>query len=88
VDYVFTLNQELLSNYGKIDILWYDGDWPLRNYDGWNTVEMNQRLWALQPDIIINNRSHLEEDYGTPEESVTSDGKRGREACMTFNGLS
>jgi alpha-L-fucosidase len=87
-DYIFALNRELLSNYGKIDILWYDGDWPLRSYDGWNTIEMNQRLRALQPDIIINNRSHLDEDYGTPEESITPDGKRDWEACMTFNGLS
>ncbi|MDR0908582.1 MAG: alpha-L-fucosidase [Spirochaetaceae bacterium] len=87
-DYILALNTELLSNYGKIDILWYDGDWPLRSFDGWNAVEMNQRLRALQPDIIINNRSHLEEDYGTPEESITPDGKRDWEACMTFNGIS
>ena len=42
---------------------------------------------ALQPDIIINNRSHLDEDFGTPEEHITAM-ERDWEACMTFNGIS
>jgi len=41
----------------------------------------------LQPDILINNRSLLPEDFGTPEEHVTAE-ERDWEACMTFNGLS
>ena len=32
---------------------------------------MNAMARELQPDIIINNRSQLDEDFGTPEEHVT-----------------
>ncbi|MDR1542618.1 MAG: alpha-L-fucosidase, partial [Clostridiales bacterium] len=88
-DYIYRLNQELLTNYGKIDILWYDVAMPMESAEGWNSLERNQRLRELQPDIIINNRSLLPEDFGTPEEHVTADGDgRDWEACMTFNNMS
>jgi alpha-L-fucosidase len=87
-DYIYALNEELLTQYGKIDILWYDVPEPMQNWEGWNTLEINQRLRAIQPDIIINNRSRLDEDFGTPEEHVTAAKDREWEACMTFNGLS
>jgi alpha-L-fucosidase len=86
-DYIYALNEELLTQYGKIDILWFDVARPMDHWEGWNSVEMNQRLRAIQPDIIINNRSRLDEDFGTPEEHVTAEA-RDWEACMTFNGLS
>ena len=78
---------ELCSNYGKIDILWYDVAWPLRTPALWESARMNAMVRALQPDIIINNRAQLDEDFGTPEEQVTAAGVgRAWEACMTFNG--
>ncbi len=79
--------RELCTNYGKLDILWYDVAWPLRSPELWESVKMNAMVRELQPDIIINNRSQLDEDFGTPEEHVTAE-KAGRnwEACMTFNG--
>lgn len=86
-DYIEALNTELLTQYGKIDILWYDVPAPMEHYEGWNSLEMNQRLRALQPHIIINDRSRLSEDFGTPEEHVTAS-DRDWEACMTFNGIS
>jgi alpha-L-fucosidase len=87
-DYIYGLNEELLSNYGKIDILWFDVARPMEGAEGWNSLEMNQRLRAIQPDIIINNRTYLPEDFGTPEEHITAEKDRDWEACMTFNGLS
>lgn len=87
LDYIEALNTELLTNYGKIDILWYDVPLPMESWEGWDSLERNQRLRALQPDIIINDRSHLPEDFGTPEETVRSS-DRDWEACMTFNGIS
>ena len=59
--------RELCSNYGKIDILWYDVPWPL-DADGWESRKMNRMVRKLQPDILINNRSGLPEDFGTPEQ--------------------
>ncbi len=85
--YIEALNTELLTNYGKIDILWYDVARPMESWEGWNSVEMNQRLRALQPDILINDRSWIPEDFSTPEEHLTA-AVNDWEACMTFNGIS
>ena len=87
LDYIEALNVELLTNYGKIDVLWYDVAQPLQSWDSWESHIRNQRLREIQPDIIINNRSQLPEDFDTPEEHVDSS-DRDWEACMTFNGIS
>lgn len=85
--YIEDLNTELLTQYGKIDILWYDVPRPMQSWEGWDSLERNQRLRAIQPHIIINDRSLLPEDFGTPEEEIKAEG-RDWEACMTFNGIS
>jgi alpha-L-fucosidase len=79
--------RELCTNYGKIDIMWYDVSWPLESPERWESVKMSAMVRRLQPHIIINNRAQLDEDFGTPEEHVTA-AEEGRawEACMTFNG--
>ena len=87
LDYIEALNTELLTQYGHIDILWYDVPQPMENWEGWDSLARNQRLRALQPHIIINDRSRLAEDFGTPEEHLTAS-DRDWEACMTFNGIS
>lgn len=86
-EYIMELNRELMTNYGKIDILWYDVARPMCSHEGWNSLELNQMVRSLQPDIIINNRSLLDEDFGTPEEHIKAS-DRDWEACMTFNGIS
>jgi alpha-L-fucosidase len=79
--------RELLSNYGKIDLLWYDIPVPLTTPQAWDSFHMNAMARALQPHILINNRSRLPEDFGTPEEHiVAAESDRAWEACMTFNG--
>lgn len=87
LQYIRDLNTELLTNYGKIDILWYDVPQPMEHWEGWGSLERNQHLRSLQPDILINDRSLLDEDFGTPEEHIKAT-DRDWEACMTFNGLS
>jgi len=84
VDYIHTHVRELMSNYGKIDILWYDVAWPL-TAEGWESVKMNQMVRRLQPDIIINNRSRVPEDFDTPEQHIQASQGRNWEACMTMN---
>lgn len=86
-DYIKALNRELMTNYGRIDILWYDVSCPMESHEGWNALELNQMVRDLQPHIIINDRSKLLEDFGTPEEHITPS-DRDWEACMTFNGIS
>ena len=46
---------------------------------------MNQMVYRLQPDIIVNNRNKLDGDFGTPEQGIEAE-KRAWESCMTMNG--
>jgi alpha-L-fucosidase len=80
-------NRELMTQYGKIDILWYDVARPMESWEGWDSLELNQMVREIQPDILINNRSRLDEDFGTPEGRVAAM-DRDWEACMTFNDIS
>jgi alpha-L-fucosidase len=83
VAYIHGQIRELLTNYGKIDVLWYDVSWPLKAA-GWESEKMNQMVFELQPEIIVNNRNDLPGDFATPEQRITAD-KRAWESCMTMN---
>ena len=83
VDRVHAELRQLMTNYGKIDELWYDGAFPL-DADGWRSREMNKMVFELQPDIVINNRSWMVGDFSTPEQSIEA-AKRDWESCMTLN---
>ena len=79
--------RELMSNYGKIDILWYDVSWPLTSPQAWESHRLNAMARELQPHLLINDRAQIPEDFGTPEEHIKpAAGDRSWEACMTFNG--
>ena len=85
VDYTHGLIRELLSNYGKIDVLWYDVAWPL-DAAGWESEKMNKMVFDLQPDIVVNNRNKLQGDFSTPEQKIVAEsGGRAWESCMTLN---
>src|ERR1043165_7043485 len=47
VDYIHTHLRELLTNYGKVDILWYDVSWPL-DAAGWGSGKMTRRVFVLR----------------------------------------
>jgi alpha-L-fucosidase len=83
VDYIHGQVRELCTNYGKLDVLWYDVNWPL-SPEGWESAKMNKMVRELQPDIIMNNRSGLPEDFATPEQRIQA-ADRPWEACMTMN---
>src|SRR5947208_10800338 len=85
VEYTHGLVRELMTNYGNIDVLWYDVDWPL-DAKGWESEKMNEMVFKLQPDIIVNNRNGLPGDFSTPEQEIRA-AKTGRawESCMTMN---
>lgn len=85
--------RELMTNYGKIDILWYDGLW-LNHEPGpekvwarfWKSKELNAMVMRLQPDILINNRAGIPADFSTPEGHVSAaPAGRAWEACMTMS---
>jgi alpha-L-fucosidase len=63
--YVHTQVRELLTQYGKIDELWFDGAWPHSALD-WKSFELVDMIRSLQPDILINNRLGLIPAEGDP----------------------
>jgi alpha-L-fucosidase len=85
VEYTHGLVRELMTNYGKVDVLWYDVDWPL-NAEQWESERMNKMVFELQPDIIVNNRNGIPGDFSTPEQEIRAEkGTRAWESCMTLN---
>jgi alpha-L-fucosidase len=85
VAYTHGLIRELMTNYGKIDVLWYDVDWPLTP-EQWESEQMNKMVFELQPEIIVNNRNGLQGDFSTPEQHIqAAEAGRSWETCMTLN---
>jgi len=85
VAYTHGLIRELMTNYGKIDVLWYDVSWPL-NREGWESDKMDAMVRQLQPDIIVNNRNQMPGDFSTPEQKIVAETNgRAWESCMTLN---
>lgn len=83
IDYVHGQIREIMSNYGKIDIMWYDGWWPFTG-DAWQGRKLTAMVRDLQPGIIVNNRTGYAGDYATPEGHLASS-TQPWEACMTLN---
>jgi alpha-L-fucosidase len=85
VEYTHGLIRELMTNYGKVDVLWYDVDWPL-TAEQWESERMNQMVFELQPEIVVNNRNGLDGDFSTPEQHIeAAQAGRAWETCMTLN---
>jgi alpha-L-fucosidase len=77
--------RELLTEYGRIDLLWFDGGWE-RPADWWHAEELEAMIRDLQPDILINDRLPGVGDFETPEQFVPPRPPAGRwETCLTMN---
>jgi len=87
IDYMKGQLRELLTNYGSIGVLWFDGGWE-HNAQELRSEEVVAMIRSLQPDIIINDRIQLPEDHSTPEQYIPARAlPQGRlwETCMTMN---
>jgi alpha-L-fucosidase len=58
---------ELLTHYGPVAIVWFDGLNDQRKYNGARVIEM---IRELQPDTLVNDRLGVEGDYETPEQFI------------------
>lgn len=75
--------RELCSNYGKLDILWFDGLGG--STEDWNSPPLFRMIRELQPHIIINDRAGLPADFSTPEQRVGQYNlDRPWESCITI----
>ncbi len=100
VAYMKSELKELLTNYGEIGVLWFDGEWE-ENWNPKRGKDLYDYVRKLQPNIIINNRvgagrsgmegmnieGEFAGDFGTPEQEIPSTGISGVdwETCMTMN---
>lgn len=74
---------ELLTNYGKVDMLFFDG--LFYGQKEYKTKELFKLIRTLQPDIVINERCGLPADYKCPEQVVGAfNNKDYWESCMTL----
>jgi alpha-L-fucosidase len=93
--------KELISTYGPLGILWFDGEWE-SCWTNERGVDLYNFVRDLQPTIIVNNRvgkaragmSGMDKgaervgDYGTPEQEIPATGFGPGvdwESCMTMN---
>ena len=85
VEVMFEQIRELLTNYGQIDIIWFDGSWE-RTPEQWRAKELAQTIRQLQPDILINDRLPGQGDFTTPEQFVPPQPPdEPWEVCLTMN---
>jgi alpha-L-fucosidase len=99
VTYLRNQVTELLTNYGDIGVMWFDGEWE----STWNNTygkPLYDLCRTLQPNVIVNNRVGVDRggmagdggpqqvgDFSTPEQYIPATGLPGVnwETCMTMN---
>ena len=77
--------RELLTNYGKISIVWFDFSFPGKfgkGRDDWDSAGLLKLARELQPHILVDNRLDLpgEGDFATPEQTSAADLKKKAKA--------
>jgi alpha-L-fucosidase len=97
-EYLEGQTRELLTQFGQVDILWYD--FSFAGEDGlqgkgaadWGSEDLLRLVRELQPRIIVNDRLEIDQDVKTPEQYQPREWLRvdGRpvvwEGCQTFSG--
>ena len=102
IKYLHDSVRQLLTEYGKIDIIWFDFSFPEPKYptgkgrNDWDSENLVKMIRELQPGIIINNRLDLPgmEDVLTPEQVMPEEKVTKHhgacadvwEGCHTFSG--
>jgi alpha-L-fucosidase len=100
MEYLHNQVRELLTNYGKVDLLWFDFSYPGENGKGrndWDSEKLIKMVRQLQPGILVNDRLDLKADestwdFTTPEQFKVAkwpevNGKQVPwETCQTFSG--
>lgn len=83
-DYIRNQVEELLTQYGKIDIIWFDFSYDKMRGEAWKSTELVKMVRRLQPEIIIDNRlggnikavepEIYAGDFASPEQIIPPEG--------------
>jgi alpha-L-fucosidase len=97
LDYMKLQLKELLTEYGDVAVMWFDGEWEHKDAGKLRETEIAKFINDLQPNTLINDRLWNRREgnpanYGTPEQFVPATGIRGKngeellwESCVTIN---
>ncbi len=99
IDYMNTQLTELLTNYGEIGGIWFDGMWDKKG-ENWQLDETYSLIHKLQPQALIGSNHHLMpipgEDFQMFEKDLPGQNTAGfnqtgigdlpLETCETMNG--
>lgn len=98
LNFMFAQTKELLTEYGQIDVMFFDFSipslegFPAKGKEAWQSEKFVRMIRELQPKIMLNDRLQVPADITTPEqyqprEWIRVNGKRVVwEACHTFSG--
>ncbi|HSW45413.1 MAG TPA: alpha-L-fucosidase [Phycisphaerae bacterium] len=94
IEYLHGQIRELLTGYGRIDGLWFDGlqprgedrhDEKYAGADLWDADNLFRMARTIQPHLLINNRCGLPADFDTPEQKIGRfQTDRLWESCITL----
>ncbi len=99
-EYLHEQARELLTQYGQVDVMFYDFSFPGEDGKGrndWQSEKLIKMTRELQPSILVNDRLDLNDvpggwDFKTPEQFMVREGLKvdGKpvpwETCQTFSG--
>jgi alpha-L-fucosidase len=83
-DYLHGQLRELCSNYGRVDVIWFDGK-NQGTAKTWGSPQLVKTIRELQPQVLINDRVHGDTDFHTPEQVIGRfDLDNPWESCVTL----
>lgn len=92
VDFLHRQAEEIVSGYGRLDILWWDYSSKETQGDSWRAAELMDLVRRHQPGIVMNNRLYFSPnvsgdnlaifdpskgDFTTPEQHIPATGMPG-----------
>jgi len=98
VDYLHNQTEELLKRYDPVDIIWFDFSvsanerFAGKGRNEWCAVELLQKIRAINPKILIDDRLQIDQDIKTPEQRMPGEWVKVNgvpvvwEGCHTFSG--
>jgi len=92
IDFMRGQIRELMTGYGRIEVLWFDGGWERKAPEDLKQFQaIIDMARSLQPHMLVNNRAFIAGDFETPEQFIPPTGlvdEQGQpklwEACLTM----